>query len=72
MPFALGIAVHKPELNVTVISGDKQLAAVIYCANSEMIDPALQPCAWYLQYTLRGAIEHQLPVKYVQQLRSLG
>jgi 2-oxoglutarate ferredoxin oxidoreductase subunit beta len=28
LPFALGIAVHKPELNVTVISGDGDLAAI--------------------------------------------
>jgi 2-oxoglutarate ferredoxin oxidoreductase subunit beta len=28
LPFALGIAVHNPELNVTVISGDGDLAAI--------------------------------------------
>ena len=28
LPFALGIAVHKPELNVTVISGDGDLTAI--------------------------------------------
>jgi len=28
LPFALGIAVHKPELNVTVISGDGDLSAI--------------------------------------------
>lgn len=52
---------------VTTMCGKKYDA---YCYVANTLDDALLPYDWYLKHVLTGALEAQLPPKYIQQIES--
>lgn len=58
------------EKRVEVVTGAGALPAFAYRATA--IDRRLRPFSWYKRYVVAGAIEHGLPVAYVQQLQSVA
>ena len=54
-------------ITVTTMCGKKYDA---YCYVANTLDDALLPYDWYLKHVLTGALEAQLPPKYIQQIES--
>ena len=48
--------------------GRQRVDAWVYLALPEVIDDALLPTAWYLQYVVTGAKAHRLPDSLVERL----
>jgi len=55
--------------NITVTAlHDEAIAAFTYYALD--IDHTQQPFHWYKEHVLRGALEHDFPLHYIEQIRS--
>jgi hypothetical protein len=52
------------------LSDDSLIAAYTYTAT--LIDPVLQPYAWYKEHVLRGALENRLDAGYVQGILAIA
>ncbi len=54
---------------VEVVASNRQpIEAMIYVALPEAIDHDCEPYYWYLQFVIRGAVQHRLPYCYTQSL----
>jgi len=56
---------HK-EVRVATLQGDTIEAFTYYAVD---IDHRQQPFHWYKEHVLRGALEHEFPQHYVDQIR---
>jgi hypothetical protein len=57
---------HK-HIEVTTLQGDRLDAFTYYALD---IDHNQQPFHWYKEHVLRGALEHDFPLHYVEQIRA--
>jgi uncharacterized protein YcnI len=57
---------HKT-VEVTTLQGDSIEAFTYYALD---IDHSQQPFHWYKEHVLRGALEHDFPHHYVEQIRT--
>lgn len=57
---------HKT-VEVTTLRGDTLEAFTYYALD---IDHTQQPFHWYKEHVLRGALEHDLPLDYIEQIRA--
>ena len=64
----LGVGYEKRQVDVTV--EDERLGCMTYLARTSHIEPCLQPLAWYVDWVIDGAVEHELPKRYVDSLRA--
>ena len=69
---AEGLGVGYKEKTVDVITKTGSMPAFTYVASSEAIRADLQPFAWYKKYVMAGAIEHDLPLEYVDAIRAVA
>ena len=69
---AEGLGFGYDEKSVDVLSAKGPLSAFTYIASPEAIRPDLKPFAWYKQYVLDGAIEHELPPEYIEAIRTVA
>ena len=63
---------HEPgyeQQEVNVFAEDERIEAIAYVAKPESIDSLLLPYCWYHRYVIDGAIEHELPDDYIEDLR---
>ena len=58
------------EERVIVFGKHGEFSASMYVAQADLIDAALKPYCWYHHCVVQGAVEHQLPAAYIQQLQS--
>jgi hypothetical protein len=65
-----GLGVGYDKRQVDVVVGSEAWLCVTYVARASHIEPSLQPLAWYLDWVIDGALENELPVTYVDSLRS--
>jgi gamma-glutamylcyclotransferase len=65
---AEGLGCGYCEDTVTVVTRTGSLKAITYLATVK--DPALRPYHWYKALVIAGAIEHGLPVAYLEWLRT--
>ena len=66
----LGVGYDQQHVDVLSDRGVKQ-RAWIYVARKPAIDPFLKPYCWYLQYVIRGAYGHRLPLCYIAHLHRI-
>jgi gamma-glutamylcyclotransferase (GGCT)/AIG2-like uncharacterized protein YtfP len=70
----LGIGYDRIEVNVvtsTEVSSKFPTKAWMYVARSEAIDRSLKPYCWYMDYIIRGAYQHRLPLCHISQLHQI-
>ena len=67
---AESLGVGYEEIAVTVRSPDHEIAAFTYSAI--MVDDLLRPFQWYRDIVIAGALEHNLPGGYVNQLHAIS
>ena len=68
---AEGLGVGYDELEVQVISdAGESIFALIYVATR--VDTSLLPYSWYLNHVIVGAIENEVPVAYLNTLKSVS
>lgn len=66
-----GLGVGYDELEVQVISdAGESIFALIYVATR--VDTSLLPYSWYLNHVIVGAIENEVPVAYLNTLKSVS
>lgn len=63
----LGIGYDRVQVEV-VTSGESSIKAWMYVARTSAIDPSLQPYCWYVEYVVRGAHQHRLPLCHISKL----
>lgn len=61
---------HDYSLPVLLADGT-EIRALAYIADSNAIDDALKPYAWYHRLACAGAEQHQLPQDYIADLRAV-
>jgi hypothetical protein len=66
---AEGLGESYSEEHVRVVTSDGECRALAYVAIRKETD--LHPYGWYKALVVAGAIEHELPVEYVERLRSV-
>lgn len=54
--------------NIEVITHNGIITAISYIATKKK--PALRPYDWYKSFVVKGAIEHGLPTKYIEGLKT--
>ena len=64
----LGVGYEKRQVDVTL--ENERLGCMTYLARASHIEPCLQPLAWYVDWVLDGAVEHELPATYLDSLRA--
>ncbi|WP_439554703.1 gamma-glutamylcyclotransferase family protein [Dyadobacter sp.] len=57
--------------SVKVLVDKAEIAALVYYADYESINPNLMPYNWYLAHILAGANEHNLPADYIKLLQEI-
>ena len=57
---------------VEVVSTRGRIVATTYVASPDAIRPDLKPYAWYKDFVLAGAIEHDLSSEYVAAVRAVA
>ena len=57
---------------IDVINERETIAASIYVAQRDVIDPSLRPFCWYHRLVIHGAREHALPSDYIRDLQALA
>jgi gamma-glutamylcyclotransferase (GGCT)/AIG2-like uncharacterized protein YtfP len=62
----LGTGYHREVVEVLLTTGETE-QAFVYLAIT--IDPKLQPFQWYKEHVLQGALENQLPLGYIEEIR---
>ena len=67
----LGHGYDKKDVQVECEGGAVIDAFTYYVADGQYIDSALKPFAWYKEYVVKGAIEHNLPSEYVDGIRDV-
>lgn len=64
----LGYSVEQVE----VFAKNETDIASIYVAQDNWIDASLEPFCWYHRFVLHGAVQHQLPSTYVEQIKAIN
>ena len=60
----LGIGYDQKLVDV-VCQGGRSIQAFMYVARGDQIDGSLPPYAWYVDFVVQGAHQHQLPLCYI-------
>jgi gamma-glutamylcyclotransferase (GGCT)/AIG2-like uncharacterized protein YtfP len=63
----LGVGYNRVNVNV-VTAGETSMEAWMYVARTSAIDTSLRPYGWYLEYVVRGAHQHRLPLCHISKL----
>lgn len=63
----IGVEYRDAWLEVETEQGEK-VSALIYLGTN--LDPKLRPYPWYVEHVVRGALENDLPVAYVETIRA--
>ena len=63
----LGVGYDRVNVDV-VTAGETSIQAWMYVARPSAIDSSLRPYCWYVEYVLRGAYRHRLPLCYILKL----
>ena len=66
----LGHGYEKKTVQVECEGGTVIDAFTYYVADGQYIDSDRKPFAWYKEYVVKGAIEHNLPSEYVDAIRA--
>jgi hypothetical protein len=66
----LGIGYDRVNVQV-VTAGETVVEAWMYVARTSAIDASLRPYGWYVDYVVRGAHQHRLPLCYISKLRQI-
>ncbi|MHA7872753.1 MAG: gamma-glutamylcyclotransferase, partial [Hyphococcus sp.] len=65
----LGAGYEKKEVAVTLASGEVEAAFTYYATR---ISARLSPFCWYKTHVVRGALEHGLPARVVESLKTVS
>ena len=68
---AEGLGSGYVDRTVAVESPSGPIEATTYVASSDATRPGLKPYTWYKDFVLAGAIEHGLPLEYVETIRAV-
>ncbi len=66
----LGFSYFEKKAEVQTME-DEKYEAIFYVAANQFINPKIKPYEWYMNFIVKGALEHQLPAKYINLLQSI-
>ena len=65
----LGIGYDQEQ--VEVVCSSRSMMAWMYVARRDQVESSLEPYCWYVDFVVRGAYQHQLPLCYINSQLSV-